>query len=198
MSSQASGFIYCLKQMGFQAKYKTPKTYQGDGERIKRKADWDVGIAMDIVNMIDRFDMIILGTGDGDMLPVVQWAMQKGVDVIMFASGISKDLRDHATKCIEIPESLMETERPKGAKTHVQMVDQQIKEGKDPDAEAKVSIRKDIPSGEKVQPASRNEDARVVQSSVDKSGLESSDNVSSSDSPTPKDDSSSLAKQLGV
>lgn len=134
MSQQAEGFKYCLKQMGFNTKYKTPKVYAGEGDKVKRKADWDVGIAMDMVQMIDRFDMIVLGTGDGDMLPVVEWAMQKGVDVVILASGISKDLRTHATQCIEIPPSLLESPKPKGAKRPNEMAEEKIKKGASPES----------------------------------------------------------------
>ena len=129
LASSASGFIYCLKQMGFQTKFKTPKTYNNelpDGPILKRKADWDVGITMDIVNMIDRLDMVILGSGDGDMLPVVEWAMARGVEVVVIATGISKDLRDHCTKFIEIPESFLEVPLPPGAKTPEMMVEQEL------------------------------------------------------------------------
>ena len=128
ISGQANGFIYCLKQIGFQTKFKTPKTYANkeDDYVLKRKADWDVGITMDIVNMIDRIDMIILGTGDGDMLPVVEWAMAKGVEVVVIATGISKDLKDKATKYIEIPESFLECVKPPGAKTPEDMVNQAL------------------------------------------------------------------------
>jgi uncharacterized protein (TIGR00288 family) len=129
MAGQATGFILCLKQMGFQTKFKSPKVYGGVAQT--RKADWDVGIAMDIVTMIDRIDMVILGSADGDMLPVLEWAMSRGVEVVVIATGISKDLKDKATKAIEIPESLLEAIKPEGAKTPIEMVDQELqKDGK--------------------------------------------------------------------
>ena len=130
MSGQAMGFIYCLKQVGFTTKFKAPKVYNNQDDITKRKADWDVGIAMDIVTTIDRLDMIFLGSADGDMTPVVDWAKSKGVEVVVMASGISKDLRDHATKFIEIPESLLEAIKPAGAKNREEMIDQHIQEGK--------------------------------------------------------------------
>jgi len=107
INNEAANFIYCLKQVGFHTKYKTPKSYSHQ-PNFKRKADWDVGIAIDIVNMIDRFDMIILGTADGDLVPAVDWAQQRGVDVVIFACGISRDLKNIARQFIEIPESLLE------------------------------------------------------------------------------------------
>lgn len=110
MNNEAAGFIHALQKIGFQTKFKAVKSYQ-DEAALRRKADWDVGITMDIVNMIDRFDMIILGTADGDLEPVVKWAVNRGVDVIVFACGISKDLKSVATQFIEIPESLLEDKR---------------------------------------------------------------------------------------
>ena len=132
MNNQASAFVYCLKAIGFNTKFKSPKTYVNLGETgIRRKADWDVGIAIDIVKMIDRLDMVILGSGDGDMLPVVEWAMDKGVDVVVLASGISRDLKDKATKFIEIPESLLEVDKPKGAKTPLDMCNEKLANGEE-------------------------------------------------------------------
>lgn len=107
LENEASGFIHCLKATGYTPKYKTPKTYKSDG-KIKRKADWDVGIAMDIVQTIDRLDMVLLGSADGDLCPVVDWAQRRGAVVVVLACGISRDLRDLADQAIEIPESLLE------------------------------------------------------------------------------------------
>lgn len=109
IGSEAANFIYCLKQIGYQTKYKTPKSYSHQ-PNFKRKADCDVDIAIDMVNRIDRFDMIILGTADGDLTPAVEWAQQRGVDVVIFACGISRDLKNISRQFIEIPESLLEDE----------------------------------------------------------------------------------------
>jgi len=161
MAKQADGFKYCLQQMGFQTKYKTPKEYGSEELGIKRKADWDVGIAMDVVNMVDRFDMVILGTGDGDMMPLVEWCMQKGVDVVILATGISRDLRAGATKAIEIPESLLESNKPKGAIRPRELAEQKIKDGADPSSLHSIST-----TGEKVQNDSGASDASRTQDSM--------------------------------
>lgn len=181
MADQAQGFKYCLKQIGFQTKYKTPKTYAGENGKLKRKADWDVGIAIDIVNMIDRFDMIILGSGDGDMLPVVQWAMAKGVDVVVIAAGISSDLKDHATRCIEIPESLLEIPKPKGALRPREITETKIKEGASEESLHTVSInRSEAGSVQQLH------DAKNVRAGVVQHGEEGDDNIPDSSESTPK------------
>lgn len=99
MNNEATGFIHCLKAIGLQTKFKTVKTHRDD---------WDVGIAIDMVRMLDRVDTIILGSADSDLAPAVEYAVQAGVEVIVIACGISKDLKDAATDFIEIPESLLE------------------------------------------------------------------------------------------
>ncbi len=110
VGEEAKGFIYCLNETGFQTKFKAVKSYHEEAG-LRRKADWDVGIAIDIVRMIERFDMVILGTADGDLEPIVDWCMDQGVDVLVLACGISKDLKDRATSFIEIPESLLEEKK---------------------------------------------------------------------------------------
>jgi uncharacterized LabA/DUF88 family protein len=107
INDEAKNFVYFLRHIGFQTKYKTPKTYNND-TKIKRKADWDVGITIDIVNFIERLDLIILGTADSDLVPAVKWAQDKGVKVVILACGISRDLKNCAHECIEVPESMLE------------------------------------------------------------------------------------------
>ena len=107
IGNEASNFIYCLKQIGYQTNYKTPKSYNNK-DSVKKKADCDVDITVSMINMLDRFDMIILGTADGDLVPAVEYCQQRGVDVVVFACGISRDLKNLARQYIEIPESLLE------------------------------------------------------------------------------------------
>ena len=123
IDGKADGFKYCLQKMGYQTKYLTPKVYGTAATGIKRKADWDVGIAMDIVSMIDHFDLVILGSADGDMVPLVKWCRSKGVDVVIIATTISRDLKKSASRAIEIPESLLETQRPTGAVSPSELAD---------------------------------------------------------------------------
>lgn len=107
MRSEAHKFIKCLKSVGFNAKFKAPKEYKN----TKRKSDWDVGIAIDIVSMLDKIDTVILGSADSDMEPCVKYAMDRGLQVIVLACGVSSELHDVAHEVMEIPESMLEKER---------------------------------------------------------------------------------------
>jgi len=128
MEDEARAFILALRGIGFEPKYRTPKQYDNDGQ-FRRKADWDVGIAIDIVERINDLDIIVLGSADGDMVPVVRYSKDRGKDVIILACRISRDLKRVATESIEIPESLLETPRPKGAKTHVEVIEEKLAQG---------------------------------------------------------------------
>lgn len=109
MGNEADRFITKLKAIGFDTHYKTPREFKdADEGRVRRKADWDVGIAVDIIKLADRLDTLVLGSADGDMAPVVAWCMDRGVKVIVIASTISDDLKNSSNEFIEIPESLLE------------------------------------------------------------------------------------------
>jgi len=121
LTNEAKSFIHCLRRLGFQTRYKKPKIFK-NREGKKRKADWDVGITLDIVNAIEQkaVDMVILGSADSDLEPLVIWAKARGVDVVVFACGISRELKKSATKFIEIPESLLESITPIGKEKKVE------------------------------------------------------------------------------
>jgi len=110
LGKEANAFIHCLRKLGFETKYKAPRIFKNN-LHTRRKADWDVGIAMDIVNAVEMksIDMVILGTADGDLMPCVEWAKARGVDVVVLACGIARELKKSASAFIEIPESYLET-----------------------------------------------------------------------------------------
>jgi uncharacterized LabA/DUF88 family protein len=111
INAEAVSFISCLRHFGYDPKYKRPK-YIGQKESIDgRKSDWYIGMAMDVVRLIDRLDIVIIGSSDPDLVPLIQWIKEKGVRCIIMACGISKELKDIADYYIEINETLLE-DRP--------------------------------------------------------------------------------------
>lgn len=109
IGNQADRFIKILESVGFETRYKDVKQFQ-NRSGVRRKADWDVGISIDIVKDIlaKRVDYVILCSADGDFEPVVTWVREQGMDVIILAHKISRELREAATEWIEIPNSLFE------------------------------------------------------------------------------------------
>ena len=107
VNNQASSFLRCLRQFGYTPIYQTPKTFRNVGG-IQHKANYDLLIAIEIVQIIEDIDILILGSADGDFVPLVAWAKEKGVKTIIFACNISSELKKEAHEIMEIPESFME------------------------------------------------------------------------------------------
>lgn len=84
------GFVRSLLGSGWEVRQKRPRVRQ-DGSR---KADWDMGIAMEVVAARNRVDVVVLGTGDGDFLPLVQRLKQWGkrVEVAAFTGSAEREL----------------------------------------------------------------------------------------------------------
>jgi uncharacterized LabA/DUF88 family protein len=109
VNNEAKPFIIKLKKLGYVPKFKTPKKIRTDTGEIFHKADWDVGMVVDIVDLLDDLDVVVLGTADGDLAPLVEWVKRHNKTVVIFGCRISSDLKACADVCIEIPASLLET-----------------------------------------------------------------------------------------
>ncbi len=105
MQAQAHKFIASLRRIGFEPKYREPKRMHN-----KLKSDWDVGMTIDMIKSADakECDMMILGSADSDMEPVVKYVRDRGIDVVVFACGVSSELYQSATEVIEVTTSMME------------------------------------------------------------------------------------------
>ncbi len=96
-------FIDAIHESGFEIKLKPIQTFV-DGSK---KADWDVWIAMDAVRLGGKVDSIILISGDGDYVPVVNYLQQSQgclVEVMAFWRTTNKELRELADEFIDIEE----------------------------------------------------------------------------------------------
>lgn len=94
-------FIEALHESGFEIKIKPIQTFV-DGSK---KADWDVGIAMDAVRLSNKVDSIVLVSGDGDFCPVVNYVQQSQgclVEVIAFGKTANNELREICDEFIDI------------------------------------------------------------------------------------------------
>lgn len=72
-----SGFFEVLQRLGFEIREK-PARILPDGSR---KADWDMGIAMDTIALAEKLDAIVLVSGDGDFVDLVRFLQARGVRV---------------------------------------------------------------------------------------------------------------------
>ena len=90
-SQDEETFFEALAQQGFEVKSKDLQVFYGG----MKKADWDVGIAIDAVKMADRLDTVILVSGDGDYIPLVNYLKEnKGcrVEIMSFKETTSSKL----------------------------------------------------------------------------------------------------------
>jgi len=83
-SEEERGFFGALDSQGFEVKAKDLQVFAGGA----KKADWDVGIAVDAIKMADKLDSIIIVSGDGDYTPLVTYLREnKGCQVEVLAFG---------------------------------------------------------------------------------------------------------------
>ena len=90
-SEEENSFFEALSQQGFEVKIKELQIFQGGA----KKADWDVGIAVDAIKLSDKLDVIILVTGDGDYIPLIDYIQNtKGclVEIMAFKQTASSKL----------------------------------------------------------------------------------------------------------
>ena len=62
-------FFEALEKMGIETKTKNLQIFSGGA----KKGDWDVGLAVDAIKLAPKLDAVILVTGDGDFVPLVEY-----------------------------------------------------------------------------------------------------------------------------
>ncbi|PIT93200.1 MAG: hypothetical protein COU06_01120 [Candidatus Harrisonbacteria bacterium CG10_big_fil_rev_8_21_14_0_10_38_8] len=111
-----SSFFDALKTAGLELRSKDIQLFP-DGSK---KADWDVGMAIDAVRMASSLDVIILVTGDGDFVPLVEylkWGKGVEVEVAGFSRTSNATLKEVADKFIsleDIPKLLIKKSGERG------------------------------------------------------------------------------------
>ena len=100
-TGEESAFFEALTKMGIETKIKDLQIFPGG---IK-KGDWDVGITVDAIRLGDFFiDVLILATGDGDFVPLVEYLRNRGrqVEVIAFGRSTSAKLKEATDDFIDM------------------------------------------------------------------------------------------------
>lgn len=102
-STGEESFFKALEESGIEVVSKDIQIFSSGA----KKADWDVGIAVDAIRMASMFDVIVIVSGDGDFVPLVkylQWGLGKGVEVAAFGKTTSSMLREAADDFVDIDE----------------------------------------------------------------------------------------------
>ncbi len=94
-SGEEKTFFEALAKQGFEIREKDLQIFLGG----MKKADWDVGLAVDAIKLANKLDVVVLVSGDGDFEPLVEYLKtNKGclVEVIAFFESASKKLSESA------------------------------------------------------------------------------------------------------
>lgn len=106
-------FFEALQKTGIDLRVKDLQVFAGG----VKKGDWDVGLAVDAIRMAPALDVVILVTGDGDFVPLIEylkWGMGRQVEVAAFSRTASNRLKEAADTFIElenVPKILLKINR---------------------------------------------------------------------------------------
>ncbi len=102
-SGEESAFFEALEKVGIEIKTKDLQIFYGGA----KKADWDVGMAVDAIKLAHKVDAIVLVTGDGDFIPLVEYVKSQGcqVEAITFGRSASGKLRETVDDFIDMDDN---------------------------------------------------------------------------------------------
>ncbi len=69
-----TAFFDALRKAGIEVVSKELLEYNSGA----KKGDWDVGVTIDIVSMLDMLDVVVLVSGDGDFVPLCEYVKSRG------------------------------------------------------------------------------------------------------------------------
>lgn len=97
-------FFEALARSGIETEVKDLQIFFGG----LKKADWDVGLTVDAIRLSSLVDTIVIVSGDGDFVPLVEYLKNQGrqVEVIAFGRTASSRLRKSADDFIDLEENL--------------------------------------------------------------------------------------------
>ena len=93
-------FFEALIKLGIETRVKDLQEFYGG----MKKADWDVGIVIDAVRITPSVDVLVLVSGDGDFISLVEYLKNQGkrVEVLAFGKSASSKLKEVADEFIDL------------------------------------------------------------------------------------------------
>jgi uncharacterized LabA/DUF88 family protein len=87
---EEQSFFDALTKIGLEVKGKDLQTFAGGAQ----KGDWDVGIAVDVIKAAPKLDAVVIISGDGDFVPLVEYVQSLGcrAEVVSFGRSTSAKL----------------------------------------------------------------------------------------------------------
>ena len=97
-------FFEALEKLGIETKTKDLQIFSGG----TKKADWDVGLTVDVMKMANRLDTVVIVSGDGDFIPLVKYLQHHTgtqVEVVSFGKSTSSKLREAVDDFLDLSEN---------------------------------------------------------------------------------------------
>ncbi len=94
-------FFEALNKIGIEVKTKDLQIFIGGA----KKADWDVGLAVDAISMAPKLDAVIIVSGDGDFVPLVEYLktnMGCQVEAVSFGRSSSSRLKEAVDEFLDL------------------------------------------------------------------------------------------------
>ncbi|MBI2646872.1 NYN domain-containing protein [Candidatus Woesearchaeota archaeon] len=98
---EEQNFFDALEKIGFEVRAKDLQIFAGGA----KKGDWDIGLAMDTIELAPKLDAIIIVSGDGDYVPLVKHlrhALGCKIEVIAFGKSSSSLLVQEADSFLDL------------------------------------------------------------------------------------------------
>ncbi len=102
-TGEEKSFFDALTKIGIETKTKDLQIFSSGS----KKADWDVGLAIDAVKLASKLDVVVLASGDGDFVPLIEYLKMNGcqVEVISFGKSASGKLKEAADDFIDMDDN---------------------------------------------------------------------------------------------
>ncbi len=99
-TGEERAFFEALTSIGIEIRVKELQEFYGG----MKKGDWDVGLAVDAIRISEGIDAVVLVTGDGDFVPLVEYLKNRGkrVEVLAFERSASSKLKEAADEFVNL------------------------------------------------------------------------------------------------
>ena len=97
---EEQSFFDALSKQGYEVKAKPLQTFIGGA----KKGDWDVGVTLDIVSVLEKLDVVVLASGDGDFDDVIHYIKSNGAraEVVAFGKSTASRIREIADDFLDL------------------------------------------------------------------------------------------------
>jgi len=96
-------FFDALIKLGIETRVKELQEFYGG----QKKADWDVGLVIDAIRIAPSVDTLVIVSGDGDFISLVEYLKNQGkrVEIVAFGKSTSSKLKEIADEFIDLGKS---------------------------------------------------------------------------------------------